>query len=102
MAANIVVFFSKLETGQKTVFGGAHGAVVNANFFGERSCLPPLHTRCQNGNHVNPAALDRRVTTDHFETLAAKKLASTRNMLNAAEAEIIGSFTLTERRAGNT
>ena len=58
-------------------------------FLEERSRLPALHARCENGDVIHAAGLHGRVSADLLEARPAKDLACARDVLDADEPVVV-------------
>src|SRR4051812_19126886 len=90
--ANPVILQAELELRlQNTMLCRSHFPIMNADLLGKRACLPSAHACADDGNMVYRAALDRYVTSDCFEALAAEDLACSGHMLDADKTVIVDS-----------
>src|SRR5688572_2804517 len=62
---------------------------------------PPFHSGCQHGNDIDAALSQRNVAANLLEAFASKQLAGTRDMVEAAEPEIVRRAFFLERCAGD-
>src|SRR6516165_6048730 len=90
MASKIIVLDALSEEGVKfALLSSPHTSPMVAEFFGECSRLPPLHSGCSNGLPINSPALQRSITPNFFETRPSEQLTCTRHVLYVSKPVII-------------
>lgn len=75
---------------------------MKAELLSERPRLPSLHASRRDGNEVDSASPDWRVSADIFETLSAKQLAGAGYVFNARKAVVVPFRPLSERRSADS
>src|SRR5262245_4751132 len=91
MEPEAVTALAQTEIGENftLIAARSHGAMMQANLFGESLNAPAFATRRQHGDNIDSASFQRHISTDLFKTGAPKELASARNMLRTGKTVVV-------------
>ena len=96
---DVIGSFTQLEIGHEFAFeiSRTHRPVMLTDFVGEGLSMPTFHSCRKHGNYIEAPTFDWNITSDFLEAFAPEQLARARDVVGAAESEVVGFFPFAER-----